>query len=629
MYVASASSPASSYGVAVSAPASAAPAAPAPISAGPGIATSSMYFQLSPQAALPSSAGGLQYQQGAISYLPTLAAHQLPSAAVATGAASPNYEVLDVATLAEGDGVGGNAVGGGDEGGYDGGDYSAGGGDDGRDDYTNAPGNGGDGGGGGGGEGEYGGVVNERLPASEEYGAGAAAQANFEKVGKGSSAGASYGGESAVSSGGALSGDEYGSSGSVGSSSAGSYETAAAPVAPVAVPVAAPLPSVAYAAPAQPAQILYQQIGCGGGSGYPCQAAAAKYPGGHLVGPIIAYPGPNYAPQRPVVYRPAPIALSPSVHLVPQTTAVPVALAPAPAVAGVAIKSHHGGLGKLLDLKKFEDLLPEFPSKGGHLEGILSVLAGLDLPSLTLNMPKKLPTGPLPKPGALFDQLLAATSDILPHIRLPAPSGPPVIASGVVAKAPAAVAVAPAPVPVVAPAPAVAVAHHPAPVAITKTIGHEGHGISISKHLGSLSKLKLPELPSLDSLTSGFGGLGDLLSKLTKFEIVKRVKLPASKVALLHRPVHGAAPVAVAAAATSVHPVAVPHPQRLPPRKIVTAYPLQKGPYTGHVVIEDFPFGRQQYGPFDEGGEATLGCDQLDGAVAAGPAPAPGPVAKY
>ncbi|KAH9392509.1 hypothetical protein TYRP_005588 [Tyrophagus putrescentiae] len=557
VYVASASSPASSYGVAVSAPASAAPAAPAPISAGPGIATSSMYFQLSPQAALPSSAGGLQYQQG-ISYLPTLAAHQLPSAAVATGAASPNYEVLD--------------------GRYDGGDYSAGGGDDGRDDYTNAPGNGGDGGGGGG-EGEYGGVVNERLPASEEYGAGAAAQANFEKVGKGSSVGASYGGESAVSSG-AGGGDEYGSSGSVGSSSAGSYETAAAPVAPVAVPVAAPLPSVAYAAPAQPAQILYQQIGCGGGSGYPCQAAAAKYPGGPPGGPHhrLSWFGSK-------------------------TTAVPVALAPAPAVAGVAIKSHHGGLGKLLDLKKFEDLLPEFPSKGGHLEGILSVLAGLDLPSLTLNMPKKLPTGPLPKPGALFDQLLAATSDILPHIRLPAPSGPPVIASGVVAKAPAAVAVAPAPVPVVAPAPAVAVAHHPAPVAITKTIGHEGHGIT---------------------------GLGDLLSKLTKFEIVKRVKLPASKVALLHRPVHGAAPVAVAAAATSVHPVAVPHPQRLPPRKIVTAYPLQKGPYTGHVVIEDFPFGRQQYGPFDEGGEATLGCDQLDGAVAAGhPAPAPGPVAKY
>ncbi|UXI15400.1 eukaryotic translation initiation factor 3 [Sarcoptes scabiei] len=48
------------------------------------------------------------------------------------------------------------------------------------------------------------------------------------------------------------------------------------------------------------------------------------------------------------------------------------------------------------------------------------------------------------------------------------------------------------------------------------------------------------------------------------------------------------------------------------PKKIITAYPLNRGSLIGHVVIEDYPFGRQQYGSLDDGGEPEIGCEQLD-----------------
>lgn len=50
------------------------------------------------------------------------------------------------------------------------------------------------------------------------------------------------------------------------------------------------------------------------------------------------------------------------------------------------------------------------------------------------------------------------------------------------------------------------------------------------------------------------------------------------------------------------------------PKKIVTAYPLH-GSLSGHVVVEDYPYGRPQYGPYDDGGDAEIGCDELDGAI--------------
>ena len=112
----------------------------------------------------------------------------------------------------------------------------------------------------------------------------------------------------------------------------------------------------------------------------------------------------------------------------------------------------------------------------------------------------------------------------------------------------------------------------------------------------SFSKFRLPELPKLNS---NFGGLSELLSKLPKFEITKRERINAK-------------------------PIVLPAPVAVPiPNKIVTAYPLQKGALNGHVVVEDFPYGRPQYGSYDDGGEAPLGCAELDTAVAI---PVAGPV---
>lgn len=553
-----------------------------------------MYFQLNPQAALRPSTPLLY--QNSLNYLPTLSNNNLPSSAFATQPASANYEVLDVASMSEDNGGSENEESDYGSTGSAGYDLSSGGGsEEGGDgeDYTN--------------EGSCKGCrESESLPANEEYRAGAVAQAQFEAVGKGGNNGGSsdnYENESGSGGGRAVIRE-------ISSSSGSSYQEALAAAGPLGGhPTSyaqqqqhyAPQPQVEYQEELQQQQT---RSGCGGegvaivGHASPCHASVAvpavssgHHLGGHLVRPVIHYPSISgvaaYHHPRPVIYKQAPIALAPSVALVAQKTAVPVALAPAP-IAVVGKSTHSGSF-----FKKFEDLMPEFPSiKGGKFEGLLSAISDIDLPSLTINMPKKLQGGSLPNPGQLVDQFFSATEHILPPIKLKAPSGPPVIAG---VKPVAAVPV---------------VGHHAAPVAITKSIGHGDHGIRITKSLGSLSKIKMPELPSLDSLSSSFSGLGDIFSKMFDFEIIKRVKLPVSKVSTLHRPVLHAKPVVVAAA-SSAHPVAVP----VPPRKIVTAYPLQRGPYNGHVVIEDFPYGRPQYGPFDEGGEATLGCDQLDGAV--------------
>lgn len=58
------------------------------------------------------------------------------------------------------------------------------------------------------------------------------------------------------------------------------------------------------------------------------------------------------------------------------------------------------------------------------------------------------------------------------------------------------------------------------------------------------------------------------------------------------------------------------------PKKIVTAIPLKKGPFYGHIVIEDYPFGRPANGPHDDGGEPELGCNELDYYIHSRPVPA-------
>ncbi|OTF80993.1 hypothetical protein BLA29_011999, partial [Euroglyphus maynei] len=48
-------------------------------------------------------------------------------------------------------------------------------------------------------------------------------------------------------------------------------------------------------------------------------------------------------------------------------------------------------------------------------------------------------------------------------------------------------------------------------------------------------------------------------------------------------------------------------------KKIITAMPLNnQGIINGHIVIEDYPYGRKQMGPLDDGGESEIGCDILD-----------------
>nr|XP_046908713.1 uncharacterized protein LOC124490286 [Dermatophagoides farinae] len=47
-------------------------------------------------------------------------------------------------------------------------------------------------------------------------------------------------------------------------------------------------------------------------------------------------------------------------------------------------------------------------------------------------------------------------------------------------------------------------------------------------------------------------------------------------------------------------------------KKIITAYPMNKGSVSGHIVIEDYPYGRKQLGPLDDGGESEIGCAELD-----------------
>ena len=48
-------------------------------------------------------------------------------------------------------------------------------------------------------------------------------------------------------------------------------------------------------------------------------------------------------------------------------------------------------------------------------------------------------------------------------------------------------------------------------------------------------------------------------------------------------------------------------------KKIITAFPLKKGSKSiGHIVVEDYPYGRKQFGPLDDGGESEIGCIELD-----------------
>ncbi|KAJ6219536.1 hypothetical protein RDWZM_005348 [Blomia tropicalis] len=109
--------------------------------------------------------------------------------------------------------------------------------------------------------------------------------------------------------------------------------------------------------------------------------------------------------------------------------------------------------------------------------------------------------------------------------------------------------------------------------------------------LHTLSKIKMPEFGSIS-----LGGLGELLGKFTKLEMAKRDSVKPNPIGPIG---HFASP-----------------------RKIVTAYPLHKKGYSGHVVIEDFPYGRPQMGPYDEGSVPSLDCAQLDGKLPLGSKPA-------
>lgn len=136
--------------------------------------------------------------------------------------------------------------------------------------------------------------------------------------------------------------------------------------------------------------------------------------------------------------------------------------------------------------------------------------------------------------------------------------------------------------------------------------------IHVLKHLPlpSIPKIKMPELGPFKNL------------KMPKFDFTKIQKkdgLESAEDSLkptyalsnaigVPKPEFAASPLAKAITITK-------------PKKIVTAYPLQKGPLFGHVVIEDYPFGRQQYGPGDDGGEPEIGCAELDKIIQVEPKP--------
>lgn len=290
---------------------------------------------------------------------------------------------------------------------------------------------------------------------------------------------------------------------------------------------------------------------------------------GYHGGAVVGYPvGTGYQTGR--YYQPGPYLKAPF-YAIQTSHSAPVGLGHN-VHSSLGLGKLGGGLEKFIELDKlekllsldlFKNLLPGGKS-GISLDGLLGGVASIPLPSLNINVPH----GHGPK--GMLGELVASNQNAIPTIKVPVHT--PRTATSHLASV----------LPVHGHASAVDVSKIPvAPI---------GPSVKLIKQFPSLSlsKLKLPEMPSLHSITESLGNLGsfgDLLSKFVKFDKgVKRTKLS-------------------------------PAPVSVTPRKIVTAYPLKKGSFSGHVVIEDFPYGRPQYGPLDEGPEVPLGCAELDSAV--------------